>query len=92
MVEMDIAFQLLDQAAKSIPQTVIERTIDNCLGYVLAEDIISHDNIPPFRASIMDGYALKHSEYTQNRSFTQFDAKSLAGVSDTELEAYQYNP
>ena len=33
-------------------------SIDKCLGRFLAEDIIAQENIPPFRRSTMDGYAV----------------------------------
>ena len=32
--------------------------LHECLGQVLAEDVISNDNIPPFDNSAMDGYAV----------------------------------
>ena len=55
---------------------------------MIAEDITSNENLPPFWASIMDGYALRYDEYILNRIFKVFDVKSLAGVSDDELETY----
>ncbi|MDQ7067281.1 MAG: hypothetical protein Q9M40_04435 [Sulfurimonas sp.] len=33
--------------------------IEECLGYVLAQDIIAKHNLPPFDNSAMDGYAVK---------------------------------
>mgnify|MGYP003309198510 FL=1 len=36
--------------------------ICNCLGRVLAEDIISNENIPPFNRSTVDGYAVLSSD------------------------------
>lgn len=33
--------------------------LENALGFVLAEDIVSRDNIPPFDNSAMDGYAVR---------------------------------
>ena len=50
-------------------------------GSVLAEDIYAKDHLPPFRASVMDGYAIKydnnkilnHGDYTydivENKSY-----------------------
>lgn len=36
--------------------------IDAVLGRVLAEDIVAADPLPPFRASIKDGYAVKSAD------------------------------
>ncbi|MDM5272389.1 molybdopterin molybdotransferase MoeA [Sulfurovum sp. zt1-1] len=38
-----------------------------CLGYVLAEDIIADHNSPAFPTSAMDGYAFKHEDITLGR-------------------------
>jgi len=48
----------------------------DALGRVLASDICSPMSVPPFRASAMDGYALRVSE--SNNSLL-IDSKSLAG-------------
>ena len=42
-----------------------KRLVENCLGFVLAEDVISRMNMPPFAQSAMDGYAIcgNHSSY-----------------------------
>jgi len=37
-----------------------EKPILNCLGQVLAEDIQSRINVPPYNNSAMDGYAVRH--------------------------------
>lgn len=36
----------------------IEVNTEDSLGFILSEDIKANDPIPPFRASIMDGYAV----------------------------------
>ncbi len=38
---------------------LITRSLEKSLGYVLAEDIISQEDIPPFDNSAMDGYAIR---------------------------------
>ncbi|NQV71828.1 molybdopterin molybdotransferase MoeA [bacterium] len=37
-------------------------SINDALGRILAEDIISQDNIPPFASSAMDGYAVRSED------------------------------
>lgn len=59
--------QSLDQSVETILQTMeslnlkrIENIpIDKALGKILAEDIIARENIPAFRRSTMDGYAVQ---------------------------------
>lgn len=41
-------------------ETVV--SLDNALGYILAEDVTAKDPLPPFRASIKDGYAVVSSD------------------------------
>lgn len=44
---------------------------------MLAEDIFALDDLPPYRASVMDGYAVSDLEFSQ--VFTIVDVKMLAG-------------
>jgi len=39
----------------------------DCLGYVLAEDIVADHNSPEFPTSAMDGYALQYDDQTMGR-------------------------
>lgn len=54
----------------------------NAMGYVLAEDIISPINIPPYDNSAMDGYALAHIDAKKELPVSQFIA---AGDTPTSL-------
>ena len=47
------------------------------MGSVLAEDIFALDDLPPYRASVMDGYAVSDLDFSQ--VFTIVDVKMLAG-------------
>lgn len=49
------------------------------LGYVLAEDILSPINVPPFDNSAMDGYAIRLSDLEQNTTMPMV-GKSFAGA------------
>lgn len=44
--------------SKSLTLTPEKCPIIDAAGKILAEDIFARDNLPPFRASILDGYAL----------------------------------
>ena len=65
MIDMEKAFELLIQYCQQFKPTTISLSIENCLGYTLSEDIFAIDDMPPFRASVMDGYAIMHSETTK---------------------------
>ncbi len=43
-------------------QKAVERAMDSSVGYVLSESIVSTINIPSFRQSSMDGYAIRFAD------------------------------
>ncbi len=57
MISVEEAFKLVkDNITPNEKKTLIE--VHNSLGYVLSLDVFSPINMPPFRQSAMDGYAL----------------------------------
>ena len=50
--------KLMDCSSDIMLQTETRSLLD-AAGCVLAEDIYSKENIPPYRRSIMDGYAVR---------------------------------
>lgn len=61
MITVEEAFELVKN--NIIPsQNTKSCKVINALGFVLAEDVISPINMPPFRQSAMDGYALNIHE------------------------------
>lgn len=50
------------------PLAPISVPILDALGLVLAEDVVSAENIPPFRNSAMDGYAVRSADTLDARS------------------------
>ncbi|GGM98795.1 molybdopterin molybdenumtransferase MoeA [Dyadobacter beijingensis] len=52
------------------------------VGSVLAEDVIAPIALPPFRQSSMDGYALIHSDITENGIALQLAGESRAGQAE----------
>lgn len=59
-------------------QTTQILPLPDALGYVLAEDILSPINVPPFDNSAMDGYAVRRSELALGQPLT-VAGKSFAG-------------
>lgn len=51
-------FALIDEMIPPIKQTEV-RTLEDALHYILAEPIISRENVPGFNRSTVDGYAVR---------------------------------
>jgi len=58
-----------------------EIPVREALGRILADDLLSNVEVPPFRASAMDGYALRFSEHTASLHIA---GESLAGHPSTD--------
>lgn len=92
MIDVDKALSIIDENTKEL--ALEKRDIVSCLNKVLAEDIYSKDNLPPFDKSAMDGYAIK-SEDTRNyntEKVVEFEIKGLIKAGDyceEELKAGQ---
>ena len=57
MITVEEAFKLVKNNITPNEKTILIE-LNNSLGYVLALDVFSPINMPPFRQSAMDGYAL----------------------------------
>jgi molybdopterin molybdotransferase len=57
MISVEEALRIILEESKALKGE--EKDILSCLNKVLAEDIYSRDNLPPFDKSAMDGYAIK---------------------------------
>lgn len=82
MIDVENALNVIDQNTKEL--TLEKKDILSCLNKVLAEDIYSKDNLPPFDKSAMDGYAIK-SEDTRNydtKKVVEFEIKGLIKAGD----------
>lgn len=60
MVSVDEAKRLIAATCETLEMIVIP--LESSRGYVLAEDIFSSIDLPPFNQSAMDGYALRFSD------------------------------
>ena len=69
---------------------VVNLTLNNpsLNGSILAQDIFAKDDLPPFRASVMDGYAV--NTQTDSLEFEIYDKTSFAGQASRELETYKF--
>jgi len=57
MIEFDEACELIFENTNQLGTD--ERLIENAVGYVLAQDVVSPISVAPFRNSAMDGFAVK---------------------------------
>jgi molybdopterin molybdotransferase len=60
--------QALDQIVREVPVFAPEQiALNDALGLVTAEDVISREDSPPFDKSLMDGYAVLSSDVADGR-------------------------
>jgi molybdopterin molybdotransferase len=77
MINIDEALNIIDQNTNVLD--LEKADIVSCLNKVLAEDIYSQDNLPPFDKSAMDGYAIKSDE-TQNYNVENIIELEIQGL------------
>ena len=58
MIAVEKALKTIEDNVKSIQHTEL-KTVPDALHYMLSKDVISPMNMPPFRQSAMDGYAVR---------------------------------
>jgi gephyrin len=61
MLEVEEALDLILKEC-TVPVETVRLVIEDSLHRVLAEDVLSYDDIPPFDASMKDGYAVRASD------------------------------
>ncbi len=59
-------------------ETTLQLPLTDAIGFVLAENLLSPINVPPFNNSAMDGYAIRIEELAQNKPLP-VAGKSFAG-------------
>ncbi|MCD6524771.1 MAG: molybdopterin molybdotransferase MoeA [Thermococcus sp.] len=84
------ALELLLNDLDEIPE-VEEVPLDDALGRVLAEDVVSPIDSPPFDRSAVDGYALRAEDTFQAREYSPVELRVIdeitaGGVSDATVE------
>ncbi len=79
MISVDEALSFINTHTSSLAKQVLP--LPQCLGYVLAEDIFSPIDSPPFPQSAMDGYAL---EWESIEAHKPIPVQGLVQTGDTE--------
>lgn len=62
MISFDEANKIISSALNVLKTKITESDLLDALNRILAEDIISDINLPPFDSSAMDGFAIQYSE------------------------------
>jgi molybdopterin molybdotransferase len=78
MLSVSEAQQLVLQQAQPLAPQSIPLTAD-VLGLILAEDIVSDLDMPPFDKAMMDGYAVRSADLVQGRALLQVVDEVTAG-------------
>jgi molybdopterin molybdotransferase len=83
MISVDQALKIID--SKTTPLLKQKIQLQDALNFVLAESVLSPINMPPFRQSAMDGYALNYSE-----SISEY--KLVGEVAAGSADQFKLNP
>jgi gephyrin len=58
MISVEEGTKLIEEHAKLL-DTEVKQVDENVIGYVIAETVTAQEPVPGYRASIVDGYAVK---------------------------------
>ncbi len=86
MISVDCAQAIVLDHCGRIEKETIVVGFQDALGRVLAKDVFALDPLPPFRASIKDGYAVVSGDGAGLRPVAPNLVASVAGESDSSLE------
>jgi len=84
MISAEDAFRIIDQ--NSPTPKVEEVSFQECLGRVLAEDIVADRDFPPYHRAAMDGVAFLHADFEKGIRKFRVVGQQIAGISKLELE------
>ena len=85
MISVQQALQFIEQYTQKTSNTVTI-SVSEALGYVLAKDVFSPIDMPPFRQSAMDGYALGS---VQETTYTLVNEVKAGDTEDPEIKEGQ---
>ena len=87
MISTAEAFNIL--LTSGISERVCSLPLNNCLGKMLAQDIICDHDLPPFDRVMMDGFAISYSGLSAYSSF-EVRGEQRAGFPPISLESQQH--
>ena len=84
MISVDEAKKIVHENTRAL--TPVTRPLEGAAGLVLAEDVYAHMDIPGFRQSSMDGYALSFDDWKTNPQLTISGEIAAGSPNDTPLK------
>ncbi len=85
MVRVEEAEKIILQQCKDFETEII--SFDNCLGRVLAENIIADRDLPAFDRVTMDGIAINHEAFRNGERSFKIKATQSAGEKPIDIDA-----
>ena len=85
MISVSEALRFIKDHSKM--NKVVSKSIEKALGLVLANDVLSDINMPPFKQSSMDGYAFAHSDSKTYKIVGEIQAGNAKDIELSEGEA-----
>src|SRR5262245_58913355 len=82
MLTIDAAFELILQTV--VPFSVTKVPLTDALGLVLAEDVRSDIDSPPFDKALMDGFAVRAADVATGKAQLQILERITAGMTPTK--------
>ena len=77
MISVAEAIEIVSKQTPTLPVQRVE--LHHALGRILAEDVVSDSDLPPFDRSQMDGYAIRADEVQQAPTRLRIVGESAAG-------------
>ncbi len=84
MITVEEAFELIDQ--QIVDFGFEEIVFQDCLGRVVAEDIVADRDFPPYHRAAMDGIAILHADFDKGIRDYKIVGQQIAGISQQALE------
>lgn len=85
MIEVSEALKLIESTITQLSTKKV--AVSKSFGYILAKDVVSPINMPPFRQSAMDGYAIISNNNTEHTLINEIQAGSHKDVPLSKGEA-----
>ena len=82
MISIDSALELLLRTVTPFSATAVLLT--ESLGLILAEDVVSDADLPPFDKSLMDGFAVQSADVADGRAELRILERITAGMTPTK--------
>ena len=85
MIQVSEALKLIENNSALLPSKKI--AVSKSFGYILSEDILAPINMPPFRQSAMDGYAIVNTTSNEYKLLDEIQAGSHKEIQLNKGEA-----